>query len=295
MSRFEDNRLFVLNDSHAPRLSPALAQEIGLNESILFLQLEFLIAVRGVLIQNRTWIKMSVRDLVDEFPFLSSSTINRALQSLINRQLLIAEDFNEAKYDKTRWFSINLEAAAKLQSIAVKWPVENTEGGGHGTRSNQNGTGSTQNGTRSTQDGTRSNQNETTIERESGTETKTESTLTSAPAPVVTQAGGVCVKSRFSFEERVAYARNQSRIKNPEGFAASERAEEGKFDEAIAAWQLEQERPNGTKLERDVRECPDCQGTGWWYPDGQERGAARCRHPRLLAHQITAPGLFDSG
>jgi hypothetical protein len=38
-------RVFVLNDPNAPRLSPALAIEIGLNESILFLQLEFWIAI----------------------------------------------------------------------------------------------------------------------------------------------------------------------------------------------------------------------------------------------------------
>ena len=27
--------------------------------------------------------------------------------------------------------------------------------------------------------------------------------------------------------------------------------------------------------------CPDCGGTGWWYPEGTERGVAKCRHERL--------------
>lgn len=124
MSRFEDNRLFVLNDSHAPRLSPALAQEIGLNESILFLQLEFLIAVHGSLITGRRWVRMSVRDLEREFPFWSYSTINRAVQSLEARHLITVENFNRRNYDKTRWFSIDLDVAAGLHSIAVKRPQE---------------------------------------------------------------------------------------------------------------------------------------------------------------------------
>ena len=98
------------------------------------------------------------------------------------------------------------------------------------------------------------------------------------------------MKSRFTFEQRLAYARNRQRIQNPEGFAASRRAAEGEFDEAIAAWMAEVEHPAGVRPERDVGLCPDCRGTGWWYPAGPERGAARCKHPRLAdAAQVAAP------
>ena len=31
----------------------------------------------------------------------------------------------------------------------------------------------------------------------------------------------------------------------------------------------------------DSSGCPDCGGSGWWYPDGVERGVAKCRHARL--------------
>ncbi|HYO99516.1 MAG TPA: hypothetical protein VER76_04955 [Pyrinomonadaceae bacterium] len=27
--------------------------------------------------------------------------------------------------------------------------------------------------------------------------------------------------------------------------------------------------------------CPDCLGTGWWYPNGQENGVTKCRHAGL--------------
>jgi hypothetical protein len=29
-------------------------------------------------------------------------------------------------------------------------------------------------------------------------------------------------------------------------------------------------------------DCPDCHGTGWWYPNGIERGVAKCKHLKIL-------------
>jgi hypothetical protein len=34
-------------------------------------------------------------------------------------------------------------------------------------------------------------------------------------------------------------------------------------------------------LPADASKCPDCGGTGWHYPDGQDKGVARCRHNKL--------------
>jgi hypothetical protein len=30
-----------------------------------------------------------------------------------------------------------------------------------------------------------------------------------------------------------------------------------------------------------IKSCPDCAGTGWWYPDGYEAGTAKCKHEKL--------------
>jgi len=32
----------------------------------------------------------------------------------------------------------------------------------------------------------------------------------------------------------------------------------------------------------NVRECPDCFGTGMWYPEGYEKGVAKCKHEKLI-------------
>lgn len=138
--------IFIPNNPNAPRLCPELAFEIGLNESILLLQIEFWIRTSTTEEHDgKRWTYQSITEIQEFFPFWSTATINRAIQSLIDKQLVIIGNFNKAKYDKTRWFSINHTECAKLNSIRV---------GGHDTRSTQNDTGSNQNDTRSTQNDT---------------------------------------------------------------------------------------------------------------------------------------------
>lgn len=31
----------------------------------------------------------------------------------------------------------------------------------------------------------------------------------------------------------------------------------------------------------DASQCPDCFGTGMWYPEGFDKGVARCNHDKL--------------
>jgi hypothetical protein len=51
--------------------------------------------------------------------------------------------------------------------------------------------------------------------------------------------------------------------------------------------QLEAEAASGRGLESapavigDVSKCPDCYGTGMWYPEGFDKGVARCGHEKL--------------
>jgi hypothetical protein len=31
----------------------------------------------------------------------------------------------------------------------------------------------------------------------------------------------------------------------------------------------------------DASSCPDCGGSGWWYPEGESKGVAKCKHEKL--------------
>lgn len=46
----------------------------------------------------------------------------------------------------------------------------------------------------------------------------------------------------------------------------------------------EAEAPEPTAARAGARECPDCWGTGMYYPGGFEKGVARCKHERLRAN-----------
>jgi len=34
-------------------------------------------------------------------------------------------------------------------------------------------------------------------------------------------------------------------------------------------------------------DCPDCNGSGWWYPKGSEKGVAKCKHTNLERPLVT--------
>ena len=114
-------RLYIINDTTVLRIVPTLAEEIGLNESVMLLQIDFLKSISNT--QNkkgRPWTFQSIRQMQDEyFPFWSKDTINRTIASLQKMRLIRCGNFNKAAYDRTRWISINYAKASKLQSVQV--------------------------------------------------------------------------------------------------------------------------------------------------------------------------------
>ena len=45
------------------------------------------------------------------------------------------------------------------------------------------------------------------------------------------------------------------------------------------------EKREGQSPKVDASQCPDCFGTGMWYPGGFEKGVARCNHEKLKAEE----------
>jgi hypothetical protein len=44
----------------------------------------------------------------------------------------------------------------------------------------------------------------------------------------------------------------------------------------------------------DASQCLDCFGTGMFYPEGFDKGVAKCRHARLLAQDEGAGAKQES-
>lgn len=89
---------------------------------------------------------------------------------------------------------------------------------------------------------------------------------------------GVC--SKFSLEECRKYVEylhtSRQGINNPGGYATKV-YRNGEADEQIATFLT---LPD-TSAKINASQCPDCGGTGFWYPQGREQGVAKCRHEKL--------------
>lgn len=129
-------RLFTLNEPHAMRISGELAAEVGLMESILLLQFEFLLSITRVERRGKPWIKATLEELrAEHFQWSSRATIWRAIQSLLHGPaakvtgpLVVVENFNQAGFDKTQWFTLNMKNVSKLKSVRV-FQTETVESG----------------------------------------------------------------------------------------------------------------------------------------------------------------------
>jgi hypothetical protein len=92
----------------------------------------------------------------------------------------------------------------------------------------------------------------------------------------------VRVGSRFTIEECRKYARHLQNtgqgINNPGGYATTIHRT-GEADILIESF-LHPESPSPAS-NSDTSQCPDCHGSGFYYPKGIEGGVARCKHKQL--------------
>lgn len=92
---------------------------------------------------------------------------------------------------------------------------------------------------------------------------------------------GVGVGSKFSLEECRRYAEHLQKtgqgINNPGGYATTI-FRSGEFDAQIEAFL------NSSGKQVESNSCPDCSGSGYYYPEGVEKGVKICKHDRLKAN-----------
>jgi hypothetical protein len=104
--------------------------------------------------------------------------------------------------------------------------------------------------------------------------TQKENTQTQEPA------AGVRANSKFTIEECRRYAQHlQSTgqgINNPGGYATTIHRT-GEADELIERFL----NPTAS-IQMDTSQCPDCKGSGFYYPNGPGGGVAKCKHEGLL-------------
>lgn len=112
--------LFDTNDDQTLRIQGELATKIGFNESVVLMQLEFLISISNHVIQEKAWTWQTLEDLKSKyFPWWSIATISRTLKSLEGQGLIFIDSFNKRKGDKTQWFALNFDKILELGCVKL--------------------------------------------------------------------------------------------------------------------------------------------------------------------------------
>ncbi|MBF0558841.1 MAG: hypothetical protein HQL08_08680 [Nitrospirae bacterium] len=85
------------------------ARGYGLEEAIMIQSFVFWIMKNKAngkhLVEGRTWTYNSIEAFATLFPFWSKRQIERILRSLVDKKVLIRDNFNQYKYDRTCWYA----------------------------------------------------------------------------------------------------------------------------------------------------------------------------------------------
>jgi hypothetical protein len=97
---------------------PTLATQLGLNEAILLQKIHGWLQCTPKEHVGRNWIYNSYKSWHEQLPFMSEITIKRAVKNLIDKKIIITENFNKNSFDKTLWYSIDYEKLNEIVEIS---------------------------------------------------------------------------------------------------------------------------------------------------------------------------------
>lgn len=104
----------LLLDEQPLVILPKLAVAIGLNEAIVLQQLHYWLEKSNHIHDGHRWIYNTYSDWMEQFPFWSKNTIIRAINSLVNQELVVKGNYNKLKIDNTNWYRINHNALDRV-------------------------------------------------------------------------------------------------------------------------------------------------------------------------------------
>jgi hypothetical protein len=109
----------LIIDEHPLFVLPSLAKEIGVYESIVLQQIHYWLdpKINTNIKEQKHWVYNSYEQWQEQFSFFSLSTIKRTIYSLEKLGLIIVNNFNKDKFNKTKWYTIDY---AKVEDLKLK-------------------------------------------------------------------------------------------------------------------------------------------------------------------------------
>lgn len=113
-------QIFTGANPTVERIIPELAVEIGLNESIMLMQISFWINGSNNIREGVYWTYHSIREMhKNYFPYWSIATIHRTIVNLKDQGYILTGEFNKRKNDHTQWFALEPDKLSTLKSVLI--------------------------------------------------------------------------------------------------------------------------------------------------------------------------------
>lgn len=91
-----------------------LARIIGVDKATMISQISYWTERTNNLHNGYKWVYNTAKDWQVQFDWLSVKTVQRYLKSLEQMGLLISDNFNKWKIDRTKWYRVNYDKLAEL-------------------------------------------------------------------------------------------------------------------------------------------------------------------------------------
>ena len=85
---------------------PQVATKYGVNAAILF---EDILVNSLTSHDGRRWLRSSVRQFGEKYPYMSTKAINKALKTLADAGQIAVGNFNDDPHDRTLWYAVRDE------------------------------------------------------------------------------------------------------------------------------------------------------------------------------------------
>jgi hypothetical protein len=100
----------LLLDEHPMLVLPSLAVRLGVEGALMLQQIHYWCLRSPERDDGQRWVYNTVRQWAEHFPFWSERTVRRILSELKASGVLLVEEFNAARGDRTPFYAINYQA-----------------------------------------------------------------------------------------------------------------------------------------------------------------------------------------
>ena len=103
----------LINESPL-QVQPSLAKAIGLNEAVFLQQLHYWLGVSKFVRDEKKWVYNTYDEWLDQFKYMSLSTLKRTIKSLKDQGLLCVEQFDNKRSNQVNYYAINYEVLNEI-------------------------------------------------------------------------------------------------------------------------------------------------------------------------------------